>query len=545
MSNETVYLLTPEIILVLLATVIYLGGAFLPARSGWGWLGAASIILAGVALYEQGMTPVAQAAFENGYVSGPIAIDLFSATLRWSILAAGLVFVMLASRWSEQGESSQFTGSLLLITAGLMLVALAADLVTMFIALELISIPTYLILYLGREPGLLESGTKYFFLSVLSSALLLYGFSFLYGAAGSTGLGKIEQALAAGPDAAPMAALAPLALILIFAGLGFRLAAVPFHFYAPDVYQGTSNPNAGLLAVVPKIAALVALVRIVFVAMPGLEPLGWQLSLALAMVTMTVGNLLALWQGNVRRLLAYSSIAHAGYMLIGLAVGFAVVGGAGEAAHFDGVGAMFFYLLVYAAATTGTFAALTYLSSARRPLNTVDELAGVAYRYPKTAAAIALFMFSLTGLPPLAGFWGKFALFTAALGVGAQNPDSSGLWPWFLALAIVGAVNAAISAAYYLRIVGVMYFRPLVVSPDARGGSGAAWAAAVCALLVLGISCYPGPALEQATRASRSARVTFSGQPGAQEAQTGSRSRPADRWALHPIRPAKADLTDR
>ena len=157
---------------------------------------------------------------------------------------------------------------------------------------------------------------------------------------------------------------ARLALILIFAGLGFRLTAVPFHFYAPDVYQGTTNPNAGLLAVVPKVAALVALARIAFVAMPGLERLGWQLSLTLALVTMTLGNLLALWQNNVRRLMAYSSIAHAGYMLIGLAVGFAVADGATEANDFDGVGASFFYLLVYAAATAGTFAALAYLSGA-------------------------------------------------------------------------------------------------------------------------------------------------------------------------------------
>ena len=148
---------------------------------------------------------------------------------------------------------------------------------------------------------------------------------------------------------------------MVFAGLAFRLTAVPFHFYAPDVYQGTTNPNAGLLAVVPKIAGLVVFVRIVYVAMPGLERVGWQLTLSVAMVTMTLGNLLALWQNNVRRLLAYSSIAHAGYMLIGLAVGFAVAGRASEAEHFDGLGATFFYLLVYAAATAGSFAAL-YLS---------------------------------------------------------------------------------------------------------------------------------------------------------------------------------------
>ncbi len=234
------------------------------------------------------------------------------------------------------------------------------------------------------------------------------------------------------------------------------------------------------------------------------------------MVTMTLGNLLALWQGNVRRLLAYSSVAHAGYMLIGLAVGFAVAGGATEANNMDGIGATFFYLLVYSAATAGTFAALTYLSSRNRPLDTVEQLAGLSQHYPKTAAAIAVFMFSLTGLPPLAGFWGKFTLFTGALGVDAKSPQASSLWPWFLALAIVGVVNAAVSAAYYLRIVGVMYFRPALARPEGRGGAGAAWAMAACALLVLGIGAYPGPLIEQSNRASAAGRATLT-QPVAQQ----------------------------
>jgi NADH-quinone oxidoreductase subunit N len=506
-SSETIYLLVPEMILVLVGTLVYLGGAFLPRRRGWSWLAAAAIALAVVALYQQGTAAAVEDALAGqGTASGPITVDQFSASLRYAILAAGLVFVMIASRWSELGEASEFTGSLLMILAGLMLAALATDLVLVFVALELVSIPTYVILYLGRASNLLESGTKYFFLSILSSALLLYGFSFLYGAAGSTSLDAIRHALAApGSETAGMGMFAQLALILIFAGLAFRLTAVPFHFYAPDVYQGTSNPNAGLLAVVPKIAAVAVLVRLVYVAMPGLERLGWQLALVLAMVTMTLGNLLALWQGNVRRLMAYSSVAHAGYMLIGLAVGFAVAGGSTQPYNFDGVGAMLFYLLVYAAATAGTFAALAYLSSERRPIDTVDQLSGLSGAYPKTAAAIALFMFSLTGLPPLAGFWGKLTLFTGALGVDADNPDG-GLWRWFLALAVVGALNAAISAGYYLRIVAAMYFRQSLGVPDARGGRGAAWAAAACAALVLGIGCYPGPLVERANRASRAAR---------------------------------------
>lgn len=459
------------------------------------------------AIYPQAPRGDAESAVAAGSISGPVVIDLFSTTLRWAILGVAAVFIMLAARTSEFGESSEFMGSLLLVIAGLMLVSLANDLVLFFVSLELVSIPTYVLLFLGRGTKLLESGTKYFFLSVLSSALLLYGFSFLYGSAGSTSLSDIRYVLSGAGEAAPLASFSRLALILIFAGLGFRITIVPFHFYAPDVYQGTTNPNAGLLAIVPKIAGLVALVRIAAVAMPGFEQLGWQLALALAMVTMTLGNLLALWQNNVRRLLAYSSIAHAGYMLIGLAVGFAVAGGASEANHFDGVGATFFYLLVYAAATVGAFAVLTYLGSELQQIDSVDELAGLGQNYPKVAAAMALFMFSLTGLPPLAGFWGKFTLFTGALGVDAKNPDARNLWPWFLALAIVGALNAAISAAYYLRIVGAMYFRPPLARPAGRGGSGAAWAVAVCAVLVVGIGCYPGPAVEQATRASQSARI--------------------------------------
>jgi NADH-quinone oxidoreductase subunit N len=213
-------------------------------------------------------------------------------------------------------------------------------------------------------------------------------------------------------------------------------------------------------------------------------------------------------------------------MLIGLAVGFAVAGGATEAENFDGVGAMLFYLVVYSAATAGTFAALAYLSSERRPINSVHELAGLSANYPKTAAALAVFMFSLTGLPPLAGFWGKLTLFAGALGVDAANPDGGGLWRWFLALAVVGALNAAISAAYYLRIVGVMYFRPSLGVPEARGGSGPAWATAVCAALVLGIGCYPGPLVQRANRASQAAGGTLA-EPVARRSDWGATPEPA------------------
>jgi NADH-quinone oxidoreductase subunit N len=507
-SNETVYLLLPEIILVLAGTLVYLGGAFLPERSLWGAFSVVAIAAAAAALFQQTTTPWVHDALTTGGLSGPITIDAFSLAIRSGVLAAGVIFALTGARWAGQGDASEFQGSLLMLLAGLMIVALANNLVLVFVGLELVSIPTYVLLYLGRGSNLLESGTKYFFLSLLSSALLLYGFSFLYGAAGSTELAAIRQSLAApSENAAHLAPFGRLALVLIFAGLAFRLTAVPFHFYAPDVYQGTSQVNAGILAVVPKIAALAAIVRIIYVAMPGLEQLSWQLTLAMAMVTMTLGNLLALWQSNVRRMMAYSSIAHAGYMLIGLSVGFAVAGGAVVADPLDGVGATLFYLLVYAAATAGTFAALTYLSG-DRSVDSIDDLAGLSSYYPKTAAALAVLMFSLTGLPPLAGFWGKFTLFTGALGVDARNPETGNLWPWFLALALVGVLNAAISAAYYLRIVGVMYFRGAESVPEGRGGAGAAVATALCTLAVLGIGAFPGTLIEGAKQASRSTRTT-------------------------------------
>ncbi len=443
------------------------------------------------------------------------AQDDFSSAIRWSVLALGLALVMMASRTVTGSLVTEYLGSLLLMIAGLMLVAVAKDLVLVFVGLELVSIPTYVILYLGRGgTSAQEATTKYFFLSILSSALLLYGFSFLYGVAGSNELTAAARALMApAADAPGLVIFAKIALVLIFAGLGFRITLVPFHFYAPDVYQGTSHLNAGILAVVPKIAGLTALVRIVVAGLAGPEQslhqlagFGWEVALTLSLVTMTLGNLVALWQQNIRRLLAYSSIAHAGYMLIGIAVGLAVAGGAGDIATIDGIGAMMFYVLVYAVATLGVFALLAWLGDGERQVNTVDDLAGLWRNHPWAAAVMAIFMFSLTGLPPLAGFWGKFSLFLGALGIDAGGGQSSvGLRPWFLALAIVGVINAAISAGYYLRVVSVMFFRPSLTVPAAQGGVGAAATAVVCAGLVIALGFNPAVPLEAANRASQAA----------------------------------------
>ena len=492
MSTETLWRLTPEIVLITAAVVIYLGGAFFNAQRLWRWIAGGGIALAALALWTQHGRP---------YTGGPLVIDPLAVYVRWLALAAGGLLVLAASRPLADGGTPDYLGSLLLTIAGLMLVAGSGDLVLWFVGLELISIPTYILLYLGRrDAASQEAAAKYFFLGVLASAILLYGFSFLYGTAGSTQLAAIRQALLTPSDLPPgFDRLARLALVLIFAGLGFKIAAVPFHFYAPDVYQGTTYANAALLSVVPKAAGLVALLRIVAISMPGMEPHGWRIALLLAVLTMTVANLTALWQDNLRRLLAYSSIAHAGYMLIGLAVGLA---GQQAPSLWDGLGALLFYLCVYAAATIGTFAALAYLGRDGRPLEAIDELAGLGRTRPLTAAVLAIFMFSLAGVPPLAGFWGKLAVFGSALTVDAGAAAEVSRQPWFVALAILGVLNAVVAAVYYLRIVGVMYFRTPLATPKAEGGAGAWSAAMACAVLVVAIGLFPGPLLRESGRAS-------------------------------------------
>ncbi|HEX3871275.1 MAG TPA: NADH-quinone oxidoreductase subunit N, partial [Pirellulales bacterium] len=448
---------------------------------------------------------------DTSLISGPLMADLFSQYLRWLALAVGTLLLLLSMKPSASMLAPEYIGTLLMAVAGSMIVASAGELVVLFLGLELVSIPTYILLYLGRrDAASQESAVKYFFLSVLSSAILLYGFSFLYGVAGSTSLVALREALSGSAAEVGGARLVALVgLILVFAGLGFRIAAVPFHFYAPDVFQGTTNGNAGLLSVLPKLVGFAALVRIVSVAMPGLEVFGWRVALILSVLTMTLGNVLALWQDNLRRLLAYSSIAHAGYMLIGITVGF-VSGSDDAGAAFDGVGATLFYLAVYALATTGIFAARTYLGTPDRQVNDVDELAGLGRTHPFVSIALAVFLFSLAGIPPLAGFWGKFTLFSSAvqnaMALDASSDASAAtIRNWLLALAVIGALNAATAAAYYLRLVAAMYFRPSIAVLKGQGGMGAFVAMLVSALAVVAVGLYPAPLVRDASDASRSA----------------------------------------
>ena len=548
-TAETIGLLTPEIILIAAATGLYMLGAFARLRDAATWIAVAAVMVAGMAMFVQdhrlGLFSVSSVP---STLNGPLVVDLFGHTVRWAILVIGVLIVMLTANARGSQQRCEENASLLMMLAGLMLTATANDLVLLFVGLELVSIPTYIVLYIGQHDSRgQEAASKYFFLSILSSAVMLYGFSFLYGVAGSTRLDQIAAALSAGEhgaDAAHLGAtLAPLAMLLIFAGLAFRLSAVPFHFYAPDVYQGTSNLNAGVLSTVPKIAGLAVLSRIMLAAMPGWELFGWKVVLVVSILTMTLGNVLALWQNNIRRMLAYSSIAHAGYLLIGLAValagrttetGVARVGATVIDNRLNGLGAAWFYLAVYMLATLGTFAALVYLGRDDSQINTLGDMLGLGRRHPIVAMFIALFMFSLAGIPPLAGFFGKFSLLYGALTLDEYSSQNA-VWirPWFLALAVVAVLNAAVAAAYYLRVVGAMYFsapKAVPTAPPAKGANfGPAFAMTVCAAMVVLIGLAPKEILNISLRAGQSIQEPTPNNATAQAVTSGNRQVAADR----------------
>jgi len=312
---------------------------------------------------------------------------------------------------------------------------------------------------------------------------------------------------ALGRDPNRLPALALVALVMVVAGLGFKITAVPFHFYAPDVYQGTAPAAAGILAFVPKVAGFVALLLVLgYVWRSGSArglALGPQVPILfwiLATLTMCVGNVLALLQDNVKRLLAYSSVAHAGYMLIGLAVA-PDLSLAGGRLITGGAEAVLFYLVAYSAMTLGAFAVITYLSTPERPIETIDDLAGLSVSHPGVALLMGLFLFSLIGIPMTAGFAGKFLIFFGALTIPADNPALADHAQLFWYLALIGALNAALGAWYYLRIVNALYLRTAlepIEKARAWPGLAAMW---ICAALTLGLGVYPAPMLKAARAA--------------------------------------------
>lgn len=538
-AKQTLLYLLPESLLLVAAMAMMTAGAFVRwPRRAWSIASAAALGVALVLLCLQ--EPGGPAAYAS-----VVSADAFSAYARLGLLLTGLVVVALAHDQVGTERAAEFFGSLLLMHAGAMLVASANDLILLFVALELVSIPTYLILYLPRrDQTTQEAATKYFFLSVFSSGLLLFGLAYLYGLAGLSNLKALSYLVhwQQGGLNLPQPTFAVVALVFVLAGLGFRVAAVPFHFYAPDVYQGSPTALAALLAWLPKAIGFLAMVRALtavfgYAAPPvgaGLAGLaedmsnlaivsdkGVVLAWVLAVVTLTLGNTVALAQEDLKRLLAYSSIAHAGYLLIGIAAAFRNAQG-GPAAVL-GADSVVFYLATYALMTLGAFGVILALSTRDRPIETVDDLSGLMRTRPFAALAMALCLFSLAGIPPLVGFWGKFRIFQAALEV-ARGADRGR----FQLLVILGVINAAIGAYYYLRIIVVMTLRDPKERLEPRAPWATQLAVGACASLSLLLGLYPAPIAAASKAAAQAAVALPEPEAGAEPEAAVALDRPAD-----------------
>ncbi|MET0489453.1 MAG: NADH-quinone oxidoreductase subunit N [Acidimicrobiales bacterium] len=458
--------LTGVLVVVLLADLVFERDKWLiPSLTGIGVLAALVPVLT---LALDGTDRV---MFDGAYV-----VDDFALVMKALFLIAGYVVILLSTNYIAEGDYHEGEYYFLLLSSllGMSVMASARDLISIFVALELLSIPAYMLAaWRKRDLKGNEAGLKYYLMGVFASAVLLYGMSLLYGLTGSTLLTEIGAQIGEKPSSVPFITLG---ILFIIVGFGFKVSAVPFHTWAPDTYEGAPTPIASFLAVASKAAGFVALLSLVFLAFPGrsdvVEPLMW----ILAAVTMTVGNLIALRQTNIVRLLAYSSVAQAGFMLAPLAV----VGDAGQ----EALTAVVVYLLIYTAMNLGAFAVV--IAVARRTgSGEIDSYRGLFQYSPALAVLMSVFLFALAGIPPLAGWVAKFVVFRALLS--AETVSGA-------VLAVVVAVNSVIALFYYANVARLMWFQD---APEGETTSirvpfslSAALGIAVIGTLVFGI--FPG-----------------------------------------------------
>ncbi len=482
----------PLLFLATWVLVVLLADLFIPkTRKYWtAWLSVLGLAATGALLLLQtGPSLPTGPAFV-----GMLTVDGFSVFLQLVFVFTALVGILLALDYLPQHgiERGEYYTLLLFSTAGMMLMSMAADLIVVFLALELLSIPLYILSGFAR-PRLPseEAAMKYFLLGAFASGFLVYGIALTYGGVGTTSLAGVLDALRGGPSN-PALALSGMALILV--GLGFKVAAVPFHMWTPDVYEGAPTPVTAFMSVGAKAGGFAALLRVLVTAMPSIAGQWGILVAVIAMLTMILGNVVAIAQSNIKRMLAYSSIAHAGYILVAVAA----------AQRPDdaplAVSAAIFYLLAYAFTNLGAFAVVIAVEHADGSGNRIDDFAGLGKARPWLGVVMTLFMLSLTGMPVSAGLVGKFFVFQAAIQASVGNP-------WMLATAIVGVVTSVVSAFYYLRVVLVMFMRDTEgeVTVRLRPALAAALAVTATGTFVLGI--IPTPLFQLA----RSALLAMAG----------------------------------
>jgi len=440
-------LVMPQFVVFITAIVLSLADAFLPKRLQFSWLTAISLIGYGLGI----VLLLDQRGKDESTFYGLFRADGLTVFLTLVILIAAILTVLVSANYIEDLEGKMPLGEYYTLlgfaTLGALLTASAGDLVMIYVGIELSSLAVYILTaFARRRETSLEGALKYFLLGIFASAILLYGMAWIYGSTGSTDLDEISrnlQAFISGQDTID-ASLA-LGMLLLIVGLGFKMAAVPFHFWTPDAYDGAPTPVSAFMSVVPKAAAFAAAIRLLVQGMAPLRDDWITLVAILAVITMVFGNIVAIAQRNVKRMLAYSSIAHTGYILAGFAAYRVSDTFTGSETDNQAISSVLYYLLAYTFMNIGAFAVLAWIQHRGRGMM-LEDFNGLAARHPLPAAAMAVFLVSLMGIPPTIGFYAKYYVIVALL-------NSDLLW---LAIAIV--VMSAISAFFYLRVVAAMYF---------------------------------------------------------------------------------------
>ncbi|MGC2050440.1 MAG: NADH-quinone oxidoreductase subunit NuoN [Methylovirgula sp.] len=462
----------PELVLAIGALALILVGAIRAKTSdrliteiAVGVLGLAILILLG----GRGTATV----FDGAFIDDP-----FGRFMKVLSYTGSLVTLLIAQDFMarEKIDKFEFPVLILLSTLGMSMLISASGLIALYLGLELMSLALYVVAAFHRDDARAsEAGLKYFVLGALSSGMLLYGASLLYGFAGTVSFSGIAAVAKGTPSLGVI-----FGLVFLLAGLAFKISAVPFHMWVPDVYEGAPTPVTAFFASAPKIAAVAITVRVVITAFPGISLQWQQIVIFLSILSMALGSFAAIGQTNIKRLMAYSSIGHIGFALVGLAANSAA-----------GVAGVLFYMGVYLVMTLGSFAAILTMRVGGRSVENIHDLAGLARTDGSAAFFLAMLMFSLAGIPPLAGFFAKFYVFYAAV-------EAHLYW-----LAVIGFVTSVIAAFYYLQIVKIIYFDEPAAAFD-KAAPVLRAVLAVSGLAVLFLFAYPAPFVSAASAAARS-----------------------------------------
>jgi NADH-quinone oxidoreductase subunit N len=462
----------PEIVLVVGAMALLMFGAFRGERTARIVNVLAMLLLVLVAIIIVQLPAGRLVTFGGSFV-----VDPFARFLKLLALAGSAVAILMSLDYltTQKQEKFEYAILILLSTAGMLMLISAADLIALYLGLELMSLALYVVAAIERDSARsTEAGLKYFVLGALSSGMLLYGASLVYGFTGTVSFAGIAKAAGQGGIGLVFG------LVFLFAGFCFKVSAVPFHMWTPDVYEGAPTPITAFFAAAPKVAGMAMFVRTTIVAFPGIVTQWQQIVVFVAIASMALGAFAAIGQRNIKRLMAYSSIGHMGFALVGLAAGTA-----------EGVQGVLVYMAIYVTMTLGTFACILSMRRDGRLVEDISDLSGLARTKPAMAFFLAMLLFSLAGIPPLAGFFAKFYVFLAAIKAG------------LFALAVLGVLASVVGAYYYLVIVKIMYFdEPAKAFEPMPGELQAVLGAS--GLFNLLFFVYPGPLIEAATVAAKS-----------------------------------------